>query len=64
VWAPFNHRGRLLLKNCSFLPACLQNGEGSVSSLLFWLYIASLATIPACLAVYLQLLQSGVLAGA
>lgn len=44
--------------------ACLQNGEDQVSAFLFWQYLASLVSLPACLALYLQLLQSGVLAGA
>lgn len=41
--------------------ACLQNGEDEVSYILFWQYAASLATLPACLALYLELLQRGVL---
>jgi hypothetical protein len=43
---------------------CLQNGEDQVSYFLFWQYLASLVSLPVCLALYLQLLQSGVLAGA
>ena len=39
----------------------LQNGEDQVSYLLFWQYLASLVTLPVCLALYLQLLQSGLL---
>jgi hypothetical protein len=39
-----------------------QNGEDEVSSLLFWQYLASLVTLPAWLAAYLQLLQAGWLA--
>jgi hypothetical protein len=37
----------------------LQNGEDQVSCYLFWQYLASLLTLPAFMAVYLQLLQSG-----
>lgn len=40
----------------------LQNGEDQVSCYLFWQYLASLATLPAFMALYLQLLQSGQLA--
>jgi hypothetical protein len=41
----------------------LQNGEDQVSCYLFWQYLASLVTLPAFMALYLQLLQSGQLAG-
>jgi hypothetical protein len=34
-----------------------------VSCYLFWQYLASLVTLPAFMALYLQLLQSGQLAG-
>lgn len=44
--------------------ACPQNGEDQVSYLLFWQYLASLVSLPVCLALYLQLLQSGLLAAA
>jgi hypothetical protein len=43
---------------------CSQNGEDQVSYFLFWQYLASLVSLPVCLALYLQLLQSGVLTGA
>lgn len=39
----------------------LQNGEDQVSYFLFWQYLASLVTLPAFLALYLQLLQRGLL---
>ncbi|KAF6259145.1 auxin efflux carrier [Scenedesmus sp. NREL 46B-D3] len=45
------------------LATMLQNGEDQVSCYLFWQYLASLVTLPAFMALYLQLLQSGQLAG-
>uniref|UniRef100_A0A383V5U6 Auxin efflux carrier n=1 Tax=Tetradesmus obliquus TaxID=3088 RepID=A0A383V5U6_TETOB len=44
------------------LATMLRNGEDQVSCFLFWQYLASLATLPAFMALYLQLLQSGQLA--
>ncbi|WIA28085.1 hypothetical protein OEZ86_010668 [Tetradesmus obliquus] len=44
------------------LATMLRNGEDQVSCYLFWQYLASLATLPAFMALYLQLLQSGQLA--
>jgi hypothetical protein len=49
---------------CPPLAACPQNGEDQVSCFLFWQYLASLVSLPVFLALYLQLLQSGLLAAA
>lgn len=52
----------LLLLLLRLLLVLHQAGEDQVSCLLFWQYLASLIGLPAFMAVYLQLLQTGQLA--